>query len=185
MEEVELAEVLDHLLFDRALEGEVELLQRFAGREAPRGCGSRRRGCRARRSRWTAARARSAHNSTPPGAHVRRASATRGPRRALSIGGTGARARRWCSSLPQPARGLGDLLGVLGAAQELQRQLARRGESQVCEHLLSVRWLAGERVNDARPVEQPDSDLEEWIRPRSALTVRKASVRGTEVTVSA
>jgi hypothetical protein len=33
VEEVELAEVLDHLLFDRALEGEVELLERLAGGE--------------------------------------------------------------------------------------------------------------------------------------------------------
>ena len=33
MQEIELAEMLDHLLFDRALEGEVELLQRFAGGE--------------------------------------------------------------------------------------------------------------------------------------------------------
>jgi hypothetical protein len=31
VEEVELAEVLDHLLFVRALEGEVELLERLAG----------------------------------------------------------------------------------------------------------------------------------------------------------
>ena len=31
MEEVELAEVLDHLFFDRPLEGEVELLEGFAG----------------------------------------------------------------------------------------------------------------------------------------------------------
>jgi hypothetical protein len=36
VEEVELAEVLDHLLSDRALEGEVELLERLAGREAGR-----------------------------------------------------------------------------------------------------------------------------------------------------
>ena len=36
MQEVELAEMLDHLLFDRPLEGEVELLERFAGGE-PRG----------------------------------------------------------------------------------------------------------------------------------------------------
>ena len=34
VQEVELAEVLDHLLFHAALEGEVELLQRFAGGEA-------------------------------------------------------------------------------------------------------------------------------------------------------
>ena len=34
VQEVELAEVLDDLLLDRALEGEVELLERFAGREA-------------------------------------------------------------------------------------------------------------------------------------------------------
>ena len=34
VEEVELAEVLDHLLLDRALEGEVELLQGLAGWEA-------------------------------------------------------------------------------------------------------------------------------------------------------
>jgi len=33
MQEVELAEMLDHLLLRRALEGEVELLQRLAGRE--------------------------------------------------------------------------------------------------------------------------------------------------------
>jgi hypothetical protein len=32
-QEVELAEVLDHLLSDRALEGEVELLERLAGRK--------------------------------------------------------------------------------------------------------------------------------------------------------
>ena len=31
VEEVELAEVLDHLLLDGALEGEVELLQAFCG----------------------------------------------------------------------------------------------------------------------------------------------------------
>jgi hypothetical protein len=31
VQEVELSEVLDHLLFDRALEGEVELLQGLAG----------------------------------------------------------------------------------------------------------------------------------------------------------
>ena len=36
VEEVELAEVLDHGLLDAALEGEVKLLQRFAGGE-PRG----------------------------------------------------------------------------------------------------------------------------------------------------
>src|ERR671919_438804 len=36
VQEVELAEVLDHLLLDRALEGEVELLERLAGREARR-----------------------------------------------------------------------------------------------------------------------------------------------------
>src|SRR5438128_6942968 len=36
VQEVELAEVLDHLLFDRALEGEVELLERLAGGEARR-----------------------------------------------------------------------------------------------------------------------------------------------------
>jgi hypothetical protein len=36
VEEVELAEVLDHGLLDRALEAEVELLERLAGRE-PRG----------------------------------------------------------------------------------------------------------------------------------------------------
>src|SRR5439155_13265976 len=34
VEEVELAEVLDHRLFDRALEAEVELLEGLAGREA-------------------------------------------------------------------------------------------------------------------------------------------------------
>jgi hypothetical protein len=34
VEEVELAEVLDDLALDRALEGEVELLERLAGREA-------------------------------------------------------------------------------------------------------------------------------------------------------
>src|SRR5919109_969746 len=34
VEEVELAEVLDHLAADRALEGEVELLERLAGRKA-------------------------------------------------------------------------------------------------------------------------------------------------------
>ena len=34
VEEVELAEVLDHRLLDRALEAEVELLERLAGREA-------------------------------------------------------------------------------------------------------------------------------------------------------
>jgi hypothetical protein len=34
VEEVELAEVLDNLAFDRALEGEVELLERLAGGEA-------------------------------------------------------------------------------------------------------------------------------------------------------
>jgi len=33
VEEVELAEVLDHLLLDRALEGEVELLERLASGE--------------------------------------------------------------------------------------------------------------------------------------------------------
>ena len=33
VQEVELAEVLDHRLLDRPLEGEVEHLQRFAGRE--------------------------------------------------------------------------------------------------------------------------------------------------------
>ena len=33
MEEVELPEVLDHRLLDRALEGEVELLERLAGGE--------------------------------------------------------------------------------------------------------------------------------------------------------
>jgi hypothetical protein len=33
VQEVELPEVLDHLLFDRALEGEVELLERLAGGE--------------------------------------------------------------------------------------------------------------------------------------------------------
>jgi hypothetical protein len=33
VQEVELAEVLDHLAADRALEGEVELLQRLAGAE--------------------------------------------------------------------------------------------------------------------------------------------------------
>jgi hypothetical protein len=36
VEEVELAEVLDDLALDRALEGEVELLERLAGRKA--GC---------------------------------------------------------------------------------------------------------------------------------------------------
>jgi hypothetical protein len=36
VQEVELSEVLDHLPFDRALEGEVELLERLAGREAGR-----------------------------------------------------------------------------------------------------------------------------------------------------
>jgi len=36
VQEVELAEVLDHLPLDRALEGEVELLERLAGREAGR-----------------------------------------------------------------------------------------------------------------------------------------------------
>ena len=52
VQEVELAEVLDHLLLDRALEGEVELLERLSGREAGGldAC-SRRRGCRARRPR--------------------------------------------------------------------------------------------------------------------------------------
>jgi len=34
VEEVELPQVLDHLAFDRALEGEVELLEGLAGREA-------------------------------------------------------------------------------------------------------------------------------------------------------
>ena len=34
VQEVQLAEVLDHLLFDRALEGEVELLERLARWEA-------------------------------------------------------------------------------------------------------------------------------------------------------
>ena len=34
VQEVELARVLDDLALDRALEGEVELLERFAGREA-------------------------------------------------------------------------------------------------------------------------------------------------------
>jgi len=34
VEKVELAKVLDHLLLDRALEGEVELLERLAGGEA-------------------------------------------------------------------------------------------------------------------------------------------------------
>jgi len=34
VQEVELAQMLDHLLPDRALEGEVELLERLAGREA-------------------------------------------------------------------------------------------------------------------------------------------------------
>ena len=34
VEEVELAEVLDHLLLDASLESEVELLKRFAGWEA-------------------------------------------------------------------------------------------------------------------------------------------------------
>jgi hypothetical protein len=33
VQEVELPEVLDHLLLDAALEGEVELLQRLVGRE--------------------------------------------------------------------------------------------------------------------------------------------------------
>jgi hypothetical protein len=33
VKEVELPEMLDHGLLDRALEGEVELLERFAGRE--------------------------------------------------------------------------------------------------------------------------------------------------------
>jgi hypothetical protein len=36
VEEVELAEVLDDLALDRALEGEVELLERLAGGEAGR-----------------------------------------------------------------------------------------------------------------------------------------------------
>jgi hypothetical protein len=36
VQEVELAEVLDHGLLDRALEAEVELLERLAGREAGR-----------------------------------------------------------------------------------------------------------------------------------------------------
>jgi hypothetical protein len=36
VQEVELAEVLDHLSLDGALEGEVELLERFARREAGR-----------------------------------------------------------------------------------------------------------------------------------------------------
>jgi hypothetical protein len=36
VQEVELAEVLDHRLFDRALEAEVELLECLAGREARR-----------------------------------------------------------------------------------------------------------------------------------------------------
>jgi hypothetical protein len=36
VQEVEPAEVLDHLLSDRALEAEVELLERLAGREAGR-----------------------------------------------------------------------------------------------------------------------------------------------------
>jgi len=36
MQEVELAEVLDDLLLNRALEGEVELLERLACREARR-----------------------------------------------------------------------------------------------------------------------------------------------------
>jgi hypothetical protein len=34
VQEVELPEILDHLLLHRALEGEVELLERLAGREA-------------------------------------------------------------------------------------------------------------------------------------------------------
>lgn len=36
VQEVELAEVLDHLALDRSLEGEVELLERLSGREACR-----------------------------------------------------------------------------------------------------------------------------------------------------
>jgi hypothetical protein len=37
VQEIELAEVLDHLLLDAALEGEVELLERLAGGES---CGA-------------------------------------------------------------------------------------------------------------------------------------------------
>jgi hypothetical protein len=36
VQEVELAEVLDHLALDRALEGEVELLERLSGPKARR-----------------------------------------------------------------------------------------------------------------------------------------------------
>ena len=67
VQEVELAEVLDHCLLDRALEGEVELLQRLAGGEA-RGADAGLAAVRlARRTaRSPAAPRRSAHSSTPP-----------------------------------------------------------------------------------------------------------------------
>ena len=91
VQEVELAEVLDHLLLDGALEGEVELLERLAGGE-PGGADPqpRRRRTRARRSRSRAAPRRTARSSTPPGGRARRASAAPWPPPAPSSPGTGA-----------------------------------------------------------------------------------------------
>ena len=95
VEEVELAEVLDHLALDRALEAEVELLERLAGGEAG-GLDPALAAVAlpARRPRSRAAPRRSARSPTPPRGPARPASAARGRPPAPSAPGTGARARR-------------------------------------------------------------------------------------------
>src|SRR4029453_3336989 len=74
MAEVELAEVLDHGLAHRALEGEVELLQRLSGREASRlDPVLAAVGLPLMRPRPRARLPRSARATTPPRALCRRA----------------------------------------------------------------------------------------------------------------
>src|SRR5215218_3886651 len=76
MQEVELAEVLDDLLAHRALEGEVELLERLSCRKACRlDPALAPRATRARRPRSKAGLRRSAHSPSSPRGPARRAQA--------------------------------------------------------------------------------------------------------------
>ena len=167
VQEVELAEVLDHLLLHRALEGEVELLQRLVRRE-PGGAdpqpaaGGLARGHLGREQRL-------GEPLIAPlllaGALGER-SAAPGPRPALSSPGTGARARRaWsCDQLvidrqrPLLDQQLVTRLPVAGAERP---GVLERGDGPVLrEHaLVPAGELAGvQRDRDDLPLGDADLD---------------------------
>ena len=109
-------------LLDRALEGEVELLQRLAARgTARRGCGPRRRAPRAMTARSRAAPGRSARSSTPP---ARARSASFGS--ALAAAGAFS-ARNRCASSELVLMRSGGRRRRAGAARRRRRGRARRG----------------------------------------------------------